>query len=253
MWDAIKHDIALLENLDKENQLFGAEYHRYQLRPVATVDELERCEAALGVALPQELRAFYSEVGNGIVGPAYGLLPTDRLARYYKPHLPFQGVEYFKELARQDGDLDDDGYFEAFLEDIHGLIPIIEEGCGHQVCLIATGHSVGRVVKVSCDGFLQEADRTLVELYESWLKQSIQVFKRVQELIETDLSMEEIFRSTLEEMMGYSVRDLITSFIGSPKPESLFGTRSSKIYGGPEQDLWYEEQLQRYRREQGVK
>lgn len=252
MWDAIYHDIRLLSGLDKGNQLFGAEYHQYQLRPVADEAELERCEAALGVALPQELRTFYAELGNGIVGPHYGLLPTDRLARYYKPHLPFQGVEYFQELARQEGDLDDDGYFEACLDDLHGLIPIIEEGCGHQVCLIATGQAVGNVVQVSCDGFIQAGNTMLIGLYQTWLQGSLNAFKRVQELIATDLSMDEIFRSTLVDLSGYSVRDLIVSFIGSPKPESLFGSRGSKIYGGPGQELWYEEQLQRYRREQGL-
>lgn len=247
MWTEIKKAIVELEALDKGRQLFGAESHQYRLMAAADGTLLSAFENELGVALPSELRTFYTEMGNGVVGPDYGLIRLEKITGY-NPSLPYQGVEYLKDLADRDGCLFQDGYFEIVKEDLQGLVRVIDCGCGHEICLVTCGNNVGNVVYVSNDGFVEETGLTLIDLYKKWLKVSINAFKRVKELLGTDLSMDEIDKIGQQELKGYNPRDLAISLMGVEKPASLFGSGNHKIYHGASQFPWYEKQLQEYRK-----
>jgi hypothetical protein len=246
MWDEVKNKIQQLQAVDQTCQLFGAAYHRYRLNPAVDRDQITDVASRLNVSLPEALKHFYTSLGNGIAGPYYGLFPIERL-RGYQPDRPFQGVEHFKSIAAAEGELSENGYFEVFHEDLQGLIPVISEGCGHEVCLISSGEKIGQVVSVSCDGYLRDTGQTLGDLYHTWLDESLLVFQAVKQLLDTSLSMQEIDRQIREKFKRYSGQDLAISIMGIEKPEALFGTRSHKIYHGKVQQPWYEAQLQQYR------
>ncbi|NEO84614.1 MAG: SMI1/KNR4 family protein [Spirulina sp. SIO3F2] len=258
MWSDIKQKILKLEKLDQGRAIFGARSHQYRFHPVASLGAVRECEARLGVSLPDELRLFYMQLSNGGVAPNYGLRSLEGLRDYFKPHLEFPGAEYYRELARQEGyfcedddddELDDDekDYFEIPHDYVQGLIAIIEEGCGHQTCLITSGENIGNVVYVSNDGCITETNKKLTDLYQNWVDGAIQAFERVISFIDTDLSMEEIKQETRHELRGYSVDSLIVSLIGAQKPRELF-FKGGLRFGGHAQGLWYEEKLHNYRR-----
>lgn len=247
MWQQVVEKIEQLKTMDKSLQLFGAEAHEYGFKPTATQEQIGNLEEKFAVALPEELKSFYTNLGNGIVGPDYGLLPLDRLVSY-QANKPFQGAEYFRKIAEAEGELSQDGYFEANHEDIQGLISIIEQGCGHQICLVSKGEEVGKVVYFSCDGYIKEAHLNLWELYNRWLDESIEAFVEVEILLHGELSMKQINQRIQEKFnYRYSGQNLAISLMGVKKPESLFGSRYRKIYGGIGQSQWYEKQLQEYR------
>jgi hypothetical protein len=142
MWDAIVEKLQRLKGIDRQCQAFGAETHRYLLRPCLSTNAIDAVERRLGVALPSALRTFYTEVGDGVAGPCYGLKPAAELTGYCAAQ-DYPGIEAFKQVAAAEGaPPDEHGYFEISHAVLKGLLSTIEEGCGHEVCLIATGNNL---------------------------------------------------------------------------------------------------------------
>lgn len=247
MWSEIKKDILILSGMDKERQLFGAESHSYSFGSLLTEEQISIVEDKLDVELPEELKAFYMHLGNGGAGPHYGLVKLENLTGY-KPNKPYPGIEYFRRVAEREGDLSDDGYFEILHEEIQGLISVIPEGCGHEICLATSGENVGKVVYVSCDGHIHESNNSLSDLYSNWLRDSISAFQKVESLINSEVSMEEIYQQCVEQLKRYDGRDLAISVMGVKKPEILFGSGNHKRYHGATQFPWYEKQLTSFRK-----
>ena len=54
---------------------FGAESHKYQWNPPASLKEIEEFEQETGIVLPDGYRNFLLQAGNGGAGPFYGLFP----------------------------------------------------------------------------------------------------------------------------------------------------------------------------------
>ena len=79
VWSPVLEKLEVLKALDAQCQVFGAEHHRYAAAPRLGPDEIARVESRLGIALPAELRSFYRDVGDGGVGPHYGIVPSARL------------------------------------------------------------------------------------------------------------------------------------------------------------------------------
>lgn len=77
----VREAVAALAAADPAHRRFGAAQHRYALGPAMTEAALVAVEADLG-ALPEDLRAFVLEVGDGGAGPGYGLVPVARAAPY---------------------------------------------------------------------------------------------------------------------------------------------------------------------------
>ena len=58
---------------DAELKQFGAEHHKYQWNPPASLKEIEEFEQETGISLPDGYRNFLLQEGNGGAGPFYGL------------------------------------------------------------------------------------------------------------------------------------------------------------------------------------
>ncbi|MEU9398667.1 SMI1/KNR4 family protein [Streptomyces sp. NPDC048242] len=76
-WDgaAVRTRLREAAARDRSGERFGANTHRYELRPPLPEQEIRSFETTHGIALPPEYRAFVAEVGDGPAGPAHGLLP----------------------------------------------------------------------------------------------------------------------------------------------------------------------------------
>jgi uncharacterized protein (TIGR02996 family) len=82
--DRIRTNIDRLRTLDQDRRVFGARWpdagHEYLLNPPLAEAELFEFELRHGNTLPAEYRAFLLRVGNGRVGPGYGLATLDLAA-----------------------------------------------------------------------------------------------------------------------------------------------------------------------------
>lgn len=247
MWEEIFEKLAHLRDLDKQFQVFGAEHHRYYLGHEVAEEILALVERRLGVVLPAELREFYLDWGNGVLGPHYGLRQVLDLEGY-RPSEPYTDAATLRALALKQGRAhESDDYFEIEREHLTGLISIIDEGCGHEVCLVTSGPRVGELVNVSADGYVHETNRTLIQTYEQWLDRELGKFETVRRLMLSGASLEEINREIREKFDTYDAEDIIVSIADVEKPEELFGSGGSKIYHGATQTPWYEKVLREWR------
>lgn len=69
----IKEKISQLDKLDQDLEVFGADTHEYILNPVLSEKEVTQFEKEHQISLPKDYVAFITQVGNGGVGPFYGL------------------------------------------------------------------------------------------------------------------------------------------------------------------------------------
>jgi uncharacterized protein (TIGR02996 family) len=89
----IRTKIDQLRALDTGFRVFGARWpdagHEYLLNPPLAETELIDFELRHGNTLPAEYRAFLLRVGNGRVGPGYGLAVLDLTADLPRLRMPF--------------------------------------------------------------------------------------------------------------------------------------------------------------------
>ncbi len=162
----ISDKIGQLKKLDKNFTLFGSHKHRYKLNPTITLDKIRQFEQTYNVALPIDYVEFMTTLGNGGVGPYYGLEPfenclfddleykrTDSLLNPSKPffhtepwNLEFSTAidedeneeEYEKEYAKFE-----EQYFDK--QQINGVIAICNFGCAVSLNLVVNGQEYGNI------------------------------------------------------------------------------------------------------------
>lgn len=244
MWDEVATKLARLKALDQQRQVFGAQHHDYDLFPPLSEEDLAGPEQWLGVPFPKELRAFYREVGDGIAGPYYGLHPTVRIDAY-RPSELYTDAATFR--SRAPGASESDGYITVDRQELTGLLAIIDEGCGHEVCLVTSGPRTGEVVMVSIEGHVHETNQTFLQFYTEWLDEELGKFEMVRDLMNGESSLEEIDKQVHEKFGTYDAEDIIISIANAAKPVELFGTAHHRIYHGATQTPWYESVLREWR------
>ena len=243
MWAEVLEKLERLKAIDKQCQAFGARTHRYILWPCLRPEEIEGVEQQLGVGIPEHLRLFYLEAGNGGAGPNYGLLPAAKL-RSYRADQPYPGIEKFRQAAEHTGE----GYFEAPKEVLAGLLVVIDQGCGHESCLVTTGPLAGNVVHVSNEGFVDETNQTLRDHFEQWLDREINLFGTVEFLMRSGASYAAIHEKMVAEFEDWFAGSRISSLANVEKPARLFGTGDIDSGSGAAHNQWYEKVLKKWQR-----
>lgn len=79
--DHVLATLARLRERDPARGVFGAAVHDYALAAPLAVARVEAIEAALGVALPADYRAFVTTVASAGAGPGYGLVSPDHASQ----------------------------------------------------------------------------------------------------------------------------------------------------------------------------
>jgi hypothetical protein len=149
---AIRDRIDVLDR----SKLFGARFAQEVRKPVATPDEIERFEQAHHIRLPHDYRAFLMTVGNGAIGPFYGIHPLGQTTDGpWKPHVIGTLASTFPHTApwnlpedrleELQNDEDDDALVEEYWRPVGGAIPIADEGCNLRDLLVVTGPEAGHV------------------------------------------------------------------------------------------------------------
>ena len=252
--DLLSHVVPVLEKLerlraiDRQCQAFGAGSHQYVLRPRALAADLDAAEHRLGVHLPPSLRDYYSEVADGGAGPNYGLLSAADV-KGLRPAIPYPGAAALRRLDPDAGKWRPD-YFEVPREAITGLLAVIEEGCGHRTCLVATatpgGPGVGSVVYASNDGCVVDTDLTLPELFHQWLDGEPAMFEFVRAAMAAGKTFAQVESEFDAKFGARNAGDRIASIANVPKPESLFGPGGNSRFHGASQFPWYDRVLREW-------
>lgn len=246
MWQDFKGKLIALRRLDKQCQAFAADEHRYQFGYLVTPALLERIEKKLHFTLPEQLRQFYITVGNGGAGPYYGLQKIEALYDY-EATKPYPGVEALMALRRGNDEDPLDESLSLNQEDLSGLMPILFEGCGHEVCLITNGEKSGRIAWFSIEHGISESEFDMLDMFTDWVDRQLEIFNTVQSLADSDYSLEYICKQMMDKYHEYDTESLIMSVLNIEKPEVLFGTKHRKIFHNASQRPWFEEQLSNYR------
>jgi hypothetical protein len=195
----LRSRIALLAAVDRSLQVFGADAHRYQLAEPLTRDELAKLEHALGVALPDDVRAFLQHVGSSGAGPYYGLLRLGERPVHAdedesldedldedfaddddSPHHVWDAVGLDDEEDEDEEDQDeDDDTFERTDDEVgrmplEGTLALADQGCGMTSLLYVQGPHRGEVwADTSGRGHLVAESPSFLAWYETWIERAL--------------------------------------------------------------------------------
>lgn len=194
---------------DMEYKAFGTEVHLHILRPVLPLEELETWEEQAKLSVPEDYRAYLTQLGNGGAGPAYGLPPfrppdaellrrpsiysADQKEAYqnmrrrvihwddtedwdlyleYFPDTPGRLDPDWVEAHREEWIAAMDSFWDQEVEDpllYNGQMFLANEGCTANLYLIFNG---------TCRGFVHHCDIEMVTDYFSEMPETFEAYRR---------------------------------------------------------------------------
>lgn len=193
----ISEKLDKLRNRDKGFKIFGSWDHKYVLRPKLTLEEIEDIEAKYNVTFPEPYVAFLTILGNGGVGPGYGLYSLEKSLREVdedndvsKPTV-FVSKDSTDEFMKKIDAMplktpkDCDDQYDAFTQVVNGTMEIQTGGCTFRHNIILNGVYAGKVIDICWDCFEDlvryiNFDKHFVDFldwYEKWLDESIENLK----------------------------------------------------------------------------
>ncbi|MGI1679207.1 MAG: SMI1/KNR4 family protein [Cellvibrionaceae bacterium] len=192
----IKENLSKLEALDKKCNLFGSSSHNYRLNDPLSDSVISAFEEKNSITLPEEYRSYIAEIGNGGVGPYYGLqtlenslfsdLDYKRPGELVKPSEPFPFTEPWN--MEFSGEEQDEAAYEKYEKEYFsekwetGILRICNYGCGITLNLVVNGHEKGNIWVddrghgggIYPDPYFGQKNRTtFLSWYNLWLDQSL--------------------------------------------------------------------------------
>ena len=156
---------------DADLKQFGAQNHKYQWNPPASLKEIEEFEQETGISLPDDYRNFLLQAGNGGAGPFYGLFSLEQvkgwLSWQVKPgETPYLAPGTDPDSLKDLGDRDHDWR--------RGCIPIESQGDTYFTYLLVTGPDRGRVVYIEyeCSWIFFPREPDFLSWYIRWLREA---------------------------------------------------------------------------------
>lgn len=192
--ERISKKLKELKAIDKKLNIFGAKCHKYKLSRTIRLDKLKKIEEKYGVYLPDEYVAFITFLGNGVVGPNYGISSIENLLQpiydeiedgifidITKPSY-FSSKEKLKDFREINKKIEDDDERDNHSYKIlNGTIRISLGGCSISYYMIINGFNTGKILVVNedcieCGFYDSNYDRLIgfLDWYEEWLDTSIE-------------------------------------------------------------------------------
>lgn len=191
--------------VERQPNIFGADGHHFRLNKRLSEEQIERFERRHNVRLPPDCRWFLQEIGNGGVGPFYGVFPlgevddfqrtapwqeeTDLIGRL---DADFPLSEPWNDLATKPPDSladHDEAIYYAELESfekkyffrVNGAIPVCHAGCAVRIWLVVSGKEAGNLWwddRASDGGFFPASMSGSSRLqflawYQRWLNEAL--------------------------------------------------------------------------------
>jgi SMI1 / KNR4 family (SUKH-1) len=152
LWSPVRDVLRDLSSSDLRRLRFGANRHRYHQRAPISEARLIALEATAGISLPEDYRDYLLEMGDGGVGPYYGLVPFDQPAqqdlasgRFTPPTQEHEGPWY-------------------------GTVLLCHLGCGYLVYLVVEGQHKGEVwLDLGSSGPPAKIAPHFIAFYTEWL------------------------------------------------------------------------------------
>lgn len=205
----IKEKIKQLKKSDKYFSLFGSQSHRYMINPVISLDKIRQFESTYNVTLPSDYVAFITIIGNGGMGPYYGLEPfenclfddldykrQDFLLNPGKPFLYTEpwNLEFITTIDKEENEAAYEEEYSRFQEKyynrelMNGTIAICNYGCAISLNLVVNGQEYGNIWtddRASDNGIYPSrelnTDRiSFLNWYELWLDNSLNEIREKQ-------------------------------------------------------------------------
>ncbi|PZP44449.1 MAG: SMI1/KNR4 family protein [Pseudopedobacter saltans] len=159
--ERIKNKIEQLKQLDQNLTLFGSNKHKYNLNPTLSDENVQNFEAVHKIILPNDYKDFLTKIGNGGVGPYYGLEPIEnslfddldykRSNSLLNPSQPFPhtspwNIEFVSTVNADDDEEEyERQYFEFSKNLMNGVLAISNFGCGVSINLVVNGEEYGNI------------------------------------------------------------------------------------------------------------
>ena len=204
----IKRAIAALKKRDKAFDLFGADFHEYELNAPLTEADVAAFEQRYAVRLPADYRNFLIYAGNGGAGPHYGVFRLGETENGDGTSLPWRAGKYGAALRqpwphRAPWNLREEWEDTLSLPDetrhaartewdarysdpamVTGAFPICNLGCGLRDWLMVTGPEAGHVwrdARAEVGGLIpyerEDGHRwTFMDWYLHWLNGALRTF-----------------------------------------------------------------------------
>lgn len=182
----IKRMVAAARKVDEEQQVFGASTHKYELKPVLSMAEVEAFEKRHQITLPKEYVFFLTQVGNGGAGPYYGLATLEKVISSDE-HVAAVSNEALidKALTKEkwkrimdETEEDDDLYDEAMARLYGGMLIVGTQGCTYDNLLLVNGSETGKMVYIDwnldSDYGPYLTGMSFLDWYEQFFKEIIQ-------------------------------------------------------------------------------
>lgn len=212
-WSEIKKVIGSLRQLDKQLAVFGSNTHKYQDKKTLSDEEISRVETKNNCLLPLELKNYYKIIGNGVVGPAYGIYSIDEI-EFINAHVPYKGVEsYLTELEEEGIDPYLAGYYQIPEEKWGGLVKVNHEGCSSHLAIVCTGVSKDTVVWFNYDGQIYETGLNFRQYYAEWLMKEYKKFLFIKQSAENGLKKSKVLQNFIEEYEEHNSEKYINSYL----------------------------------------
>jgi hypothetical protein len=158
----IPRSIAALKLRKGASEIFGAEKHRFRLRPHRS-QEIAHLERQLAVKLPDSFGRFLIEVGSG-AGPYYGIYSAEELLADFADIQTWLDDEQprpnpAKDFAFHRGDAEEvlqrrrekpEHPWLNLSWPTDGCVPICFQGCTYWTALVTAGELAGTVWDVAC-------------------------------------------------------------------------------------------------------
>ncbi len=165
-WCQVLSQLAQLRDYDNNQVVFGAQHHHYVFHPRATASEIANTEKRLGCTFPQELHYVYGEIGNGGVGPDWGLLRLDELEAISGESAGLAGANHFIGLVARYYN-----YYDA---------------------MQCEGLQQGQLFALEEEAFCYYTAPDLATLYQLWLAPELSHFAQLHEAILAGCSITDI-------------------------------------------------------------
>lgn len=208
MWTDTLNKIKLLKEYDTQLIVHDARFHRYQFHSPATIRLVEEASRRLKTPLPEELVYIYLNIGNGGVGPDWGLMPVEKIYNIDPQNL-LSGIDSCESEIRE-------------LLAGAKLIAVMDRYYSHKSWIVAEGKGLGEVFACPDDiDFIYHEGRSICEVYSKWLDQELSRFQRIHNQIMSGANIRDILAAG-----DNSTLSVARSLIGLP----LMGLHENDLF-----------------------